>query len=100
MTSSGKIIFKFVPPHLYGLIVANHVTKHVTIQPQHALENVFLVVDALLDMFSMTAIVSNQSDALPMSNRRRKRIRSNVLTGKIKFQSFLFPEIVSTFCIR
>ena len=58
--------------------------KHVTILLQHALENVFLVVDVLLDMFSMMAIALNQNDVLPMSNLKRKRIRSNVLTGEIK----------------
>ena len=66
--------------------------KHVTIQHRHALENVFLVVDALLDMFSMMAIALNQSDVLPMSNLKRKRIHLNVLTGKIKlgFQNQVF----------
>ena len=70
--------------------MANRVTKHVTIQLQHALENVFLVVDVLLDMFSMMAIVLNQKDVLPMSNLKRKRILSSVLTGEIKLYSTHF----------
>ena len=81
---SFKFSFQFVLLHLFGLIVVNHVTKHVTIQLQHALENVFLDVDVLLDMFSMMVIVLNQNDARPMLNLKRKRILSNALTGEIK----------------
>ena len=64
--------------------MVNRVTKHATIQLQHALENVSLDADVLLDMFSMMVIVLNQNDALPMLNLKRKRILSNALTGEIK----------------
>ena len=67
--------------------MANRVTKHVTIQPQHALENVSPDVDVLLDMFSMMVIVLNQNDALPMLNLKRKRILLNALTGEIKLST-------------
>ena len=70
--------------------MANRATKHVTIQPQHALENVSPDVDVLLDMFSMMVIVLNQNDALPMLNLKRKRILSNALTGEIKLSTAYF----------
>ena len=87
---SFNFSFQFVLLHLFGLIVVNHVTKHVTIQLQHALENVSLDVDVLLDMFSMMVIVLNQNDARPMLNLKRKRILSNALTGEIKLLTTYF----------
>ena len=77
--------------------MVNHVTKHVTIQLQHALENVFLDVDVQLDMFSMMVIVLNQNDARPMLNLKRNIILSNALTGEIKRLIFAFFTSFLTF---
>ena len=77
--------------------MVNHVTKHVTIQLQHALENVSLDVDVLLDMFSMMVIVLNQNDARPMLNLKRNIILSNALTGEIKRLIFEYFTSFPTF---